>query len=135
MSWLAGAMIFWAAAWLANVKLANGPWSGTRAVRLIVPLLFGLTLLILWEGLVRGLSISPVILPACTATRRSAICTISSSWWVTNSTGTPNRAGSAAISGRIAGISSPMIIIALYSKPDNSGTAWRACSPPSMRRV
>ena len=64
MSWLVGALVFWAAAWLANIRLANSRWSETRAVRIAVPLLFGVTLLVLWEGLVRGLGVSPVILPA-----------------------------------------------------------------------
>ena len=48
---------FWALAWAANVWLAN------RRAGLIVPAIFGLTLLVLWESFVRGLGISPVILP------------------------------------------------------------------------
>ena len=64
MSWLVFALIFWAGAWALNVVLSRSPWRGTRAVRVVVPLLFGLTLLVLWEGLVRALNVSPVILPA-----------------------------------------------------------------------
>ncbi len=64
MSWLTGALVFWAAAWLTNIRLANSAWSDSRAIRIAVPLLFGITLLVLWEGLVRGLGVSPVILPA-----------------------------------------------------------------------
>ncbi|RMF37402.1 MAG: ABC transporter permease [Alphaproteobacteria bacterium] len=64
MGWVAFALIFWVAAWLANIRLANGRWSNRQAVRIAVPLLFGITLLVLWEGLVRGLEVSPVILPA-----------------------------------------------------------------------
>ncbi|MEO0372574.1 MAG: ABC transporter permease [Pseudomonadota bacterium] len=64
MTWIVGALIFWAAAWLANTWLANSRLSRLRAVRIAIPLLFGLTILVLWEGLVRGLGISQVILPA-----------------------------------------------------------------------
>ncbi|KAA9007017.1 ABC transporter permease [Histidinibacterium aquaticum] len=63
MSWLAFALFFWAAAWATNAALANSPWRSTRPVRVIVPLLFGVTLLVLWEGLVRHFQVMPVILP------------------------------------------------------------------------
>jgi len=64
MSLLIAALVFWLVAWGANVWLANSRWSETVPVRIAVPLLFGLTLLVLWEGAVRGLGVSPVILPA-----------------------------------------------------------------------
>lgn len=64
MSWLIFALIFWLGAWALNTWLASSRWSTTRIVRILVPLLFGCTLLVLWEGLVRGLGVSPVILPA-----------------------------------------------------------------------
>jgi len=64
MSWLVLALVFWAGAWALNAVLANSALSSTRPVRIFVPVLFGVTLLVLWEGLVRGLGVSPVILPA-----------------------------------------------------------------------
>lgn len=67
MSWLIFALIFWAGAWALNAWLANSPWQTTRAVRILVPVLFGITLIVLWEGAVRGLGVSPVILPAPSA--------------------------------------------------------------------
>ena len=42
MSWLIGALIFWAGAWGVNIWLANSRWSASRAVRIAVPVLFGL---------------------------------------------------------------------------------------------
>ena len=63
MSWLIFALIFWVGAWALNAALARSRVAGTRAVRIFVPVLFGVTLLVLWEGLVRGLGVSPVILP------------------------------------------------------------------------
>ena len=67
MSWFWGALLFWALATALNVRLASGPHAGRRAVRLLVPALFGATLLLLWEGTVRGFGVSPVILPAPSA--------------------------------------------------------------------
>ncbi len=67
MNWFWGAVIFWLAAWAFNVWLARQPVAKTRAVQLFVPALFGVTLLILWEGLVRGLNVPGVILPAPSA--------------------------------------------------------------------
>ncbi|PTX55521.1 NitT/TauT family transport system permease protein [Litoreibacter ponti] len=64
MTLVALALILWLAAWALNVRLANGPGSHTPAVRLAVPAIFGLTLLVMWELLVRGLEVPLVILPA-----------------------------------------------------------------------
>jgi NitT/TauT family transport system permease protein len=61
MSWIAGALAFWGLAWWANLRLAAMP--GTRATRFAVPALFGVTVLVLWEGVVRGLDVPGVILP------------------------------------------------------------------------
>lgn len=63
MIWLVGAILFWLAAWALNVRLAASPFGQTRAGRLTVAAVFGVTLLVLWEGLVRGFAVSPVILP------------------------------------------------------------------------
>lgn len=64
MSALAFALVFWLAAWGLNIRIANSRWRGTRAARIAVPVIFGITVLVLWEGIVRGLNVSPVILPA-----------------------------------------------------------------------
>ena len=63
MSWLIFALVFWIGAWMLNAALANSRHAGSMAVRVFVPVLFGVTLLVLWEGLVRGLDVSPIILP------------------------------------------------------------------------
>ena len=63
MSLVLAALAVWAVATWINVRLANGPHANTRAVRLAVPVIFGLTLLTMWELLVRGLNVPPVILP------------------------------------------------------------------------
>ncbi|GGH47384.1 ABC transporter permease subunit [Frigidibacter albus] len=63
MIWLWGSLALWAAATALNVALAGSSLARSRMVRLLIPALFGVTLLVLWEGLVRGLEVSPVILP------------------------------------------------------------------------
>jgi len=63
MNWLIGSVAFWLAAWALNVWLANSPWRERRAVRIAIPVIFGISILVLWEGVVRGLQVSPVVLP------------------------------------------------------------------------
>jgi NitT/TauT family transport system permease protein len=58
------ALILWALMWTLNVRLANGDSAGSRTVQLLVPFIFGLTLLVMWELLVRGLRVPTVVLPA-----------------------------------------------------------------------
>ena len=65
MGWLALGVLTWALGWWINSRLSHGP--KTRSTRLLVPVIFGLTIVVIWECLVRGLSISPVLLPAPTA--------------------------------------------------------------------
>lgn len=67
MSWLIFALLFWVGAWALNAAVARSRWRDARPARVFVPVLFGVTLLVLWEGLVRGLGVSPVILPAPSA--------------------------------------------------------------------
>ena len=57
-------LVVWVNAWHFNIILSQ---LDRRWTRLIVPIVFGATLLVLWEGLVRGLGIAPVILPAPSA--------------------------------------------------------------------
>ncbi|WP_299786211.1 ABC transporter permease [uncultured Marivita sp.] len=64
MIWLIFALVFWIGAWGLNAYLANSRWRGSRVVRVFIPVLFGVTLIVLWEGIVRGFGVSPVILPA-----------------------------------------------------------------------
>ncbi len=61
MSWILFALVFWLIMWAMNVRLASGPLS--QLTKVLVPTLFGVSLLVLWEGLVRGFSISPILLP------------------------------------------------------------------------
>jgi NitT/TauT family transport system permease protein len=60
--WLLAALVVWGAAWALNVRLARHGRG-----RLLVPAIFGLTVLVVWEFVVRGLQVPGVILPAPTA--------------------------------------------------------------------
>lgn len=55
--------LIWATGWFANSKLANSAASDTRLVSLLIPIIFGITVIGMWEVLVRLLDVSPVILP------------------------------------------------------------------------
>ena len=60
------ALAFWVLAWAVNQRLARLEFASPAArlaVNLAVPALFGITLLVLWEGITRGLNVSPVVMP------------------------------------------------------------------------
>lgn len=63
MMWVAFSILVWAGAYYLNHRLANSGASDTPLIKLAVPAIFGITLLIVWEGLVRGLEVPSVILP------------------------------------------------------------------------
>ncbi len=55
------ALVIWGLAWWANIRLAAH--GATRILRFAVPVIFGLTIIVMWELLVRGLNVPGVILP------------------------------------------------------------------------
>lgn len=57
------ALLLWATAWFVNVKLADSAQAQRRGIRLLVPTIFGLTIILVWELTVRGLGVPLVILP------------------------------------------------------------------------
>ena len=62
MMWLIAGAVTWALGWYVNVRLSRLPKS--RTTSLLVPFIFGVTLLIIWECVVRGFEIQQVLLPA-----------------------------------------------------------------------
>ncbi|MEW9614335.1 ABC transporter permease [Shinella sp. S4-D37] len=63
---LIAAVAFWLAAWAFNEWLVRRKFASPaadRAARLAVPLVFGITILVLWEGIVRGFNVPSVLLP------------------------------------------------------------------------
>ena len=63
MIWLVAALAVWLGAWAMNVWLSHSAVVRTRAGRLLVPAVFGITVLVVWEFVVRGLQVPGVILP------------------------------------------------------------------------
>ncbi len=68
--WLSFAGLFWIGAWVLNEWLVRLKPSGpvqARAINLAVPLIFGVTVLVVWEGAVHGFNVPPILLPAPSA--------------------------------------------------------------------
>jgi NitT/TauT family transport system permease protein len=60
------ALLFWAGAWALNqwlVARKPGSVAEARLIGVVVPAIFGITLLVLWEGIVRGFNVPFVLLP------------------------------------------------------------------------
>lgn len=80
MTFLIIALVVWLSLWALNVWLAGSVVSRTRAGKALVPLLFGVAVLVLWEGLVRGLGISFVILPPPSAIAAKIASSLPTLW-------------------------------------------------------
>lgn len=76
MGWLVFAFLIWITGWLLNVVLSKR--EPTRILSLLIPVIFGVTLILIWEGIVRGFEISPILLPppSMIATRFAASTSI-----------------------------------------------------------
>ncbi len=57
------AFVIWAVGLLINIRLARSKHHTTRMVQVAMPVIFGVTVILMWECLVRGLNVSPIILP------------------------------------------------------------------------
>ncbi|AJY47717.1 ABC transporter permease [Martelella endophytica] len=64
------ALVFWLGGWAFNEWLVRQNFSNRTLNRIaffIVPVIFGASLIVLWEGVVRAFNIPPILLPAPTA--------------------------------------------------------------------
>ena len=61
MMWIIAALGAWAGGWALNALLAM---RDTGLTRMLVPIVFGVSVLVIWHGLVRGLNVPSVILPS-----------------------------------------------------------------------
>ncbi|WP_422030464.1 ABC transporter permease [Roseovarius sp.] len=64
MMWVIAGLAAWALGWWLNHVLSHRP--RTRFTRLAVPVIFGVTVIVVWECIVRGFDIPTVLLPAPT---------------------------------------------------------------------
>jgi NitT/TauT family transport system permease protein len=62
MGWLVVGFLAWLGGWAINIRLAALPKS--RLTGLAIPMIFGLSLVVIWESMVRGFDVSPILLPA-----------------------------------------------------------------------
>ena len=67
MTAILSAVLIWAAGWWINIKLAIGPQSDNPFVKVLIPAIFGITIIIVWELLVVAFEVNPVILPSPSA--------------------------------------------------------------------
>lgn len=67
MIYILSGLVIWGLGWWVNVRLANGASSDSTAVKIAVPAIFGLVIVVVWELMVRGFEVNPVILPAPSA--------------------------------------------------------------------
>ncbi len=80
MTLFVGVLIAWGVLWGANTWLANSRYNTTRAARIAVPLIFGVAVLLLWEGTVTAFGVSPVILPAPSAIAGTFVTSTETLW-------------------------------------------------------
>lgn len=80
MSLVLMAFVIWAGAWALNARLARSDLPGTRGGRLVVPVIFGVTVLVVWELLVRGLQVPGVILPPPSAIGAKIVTEVPTLW-------------------------------------------------------
>lgn len=61
-----GVLLFWACAWALNEWLVRQKPANPgmkRLIGILVPAIFGITILVVWEGVVRGFNVPTVLLP------------------------------------------------------------------------
>ena len=73
MTWLIAGVLAWLVGWGLNVWLSNQP--KTRFTRLAVPIIFGVTLIAIWECVVQGFEINAVLLPPPSMIAALSLCT------------------------------------------------------------
>ena len=81
--WLLFGLVFWTAAWTTNEVLVRANVENhtlRKATNFIVPLLFGATLLVLWESAVKGFGIPSILLPAPSAIWSRLIGSVPTLW-------------------------------------------------------
>ncbi len=64
---IVGAIAFWIGCWALNswlVRLRPADRIVAGAINLLIPVLFGMTLIVLWEGITKGFNIPSVLLPS-----------------------------------------------------------------------
>ena len=77
MTWLVLALVAWIGGWFLNTLLVK---QNSGFATFAIPVIFGVTILIIWHGLVRGLNVPPVILPSPVAIWSAIINNMPTLW-------------------------------------------------------
>jgi NitT/TauT family transport system permease protein len=77
--WL-GVALFWGLAWAGNQMLAGDGAKPSRVVRFVPPIVFGFTLLALWELICVGAGVQTVLLPAPSLILERAASSLPTLW-------------------------------------------------------
>ncbi|NIY71389.1 ABC transporter permease [Marivivens donghaensis] len=107
------ALVIWVAAWALNAWLSNGPLSNSRIAGIAVPLIFGATVLIVWELVVRGMNVAAVILPPPSVIAGTFAQNLPTLWADAVQT-----IGKGAVSGYIIGCGSAFIVAIIVDRYD-----------------
>ena len=76
--WIIAGLGTWIAGWGTNIMLARQ--FGSKLAVTAAPVVFGVTLLVLWECMVRGFEVKPVFLPAPSAIAAKFVASIPVLW-------------------------------------------------------
>ncbi|QYX55814.1 ABC transporter permease [Roseovarius sp. SCSIO 43702] len=108
MTHVLAAIAVWLLAWWLNTRLARREG---RVARWLVPLIFGATILVMWELVVRGLEVSPVILPAPTAIAERFMASLDTLWIDFRQTVVKG-----ALSGYVMGCGAALVVAVLIDR-------------------
>ncbi len=72
------ALIFWLLSWYVNIKLSV--YRESRLTKILAPVLFGVSVLLIWEASIPSFNISPVILPSPSSVFARLITSIPTLW-------------------------------------------------------
>ena len=78
MTYFGAAIVFWVFAWIINIWIARQ--NETRMLNLLPPILFGASIIFIWEASVVDFEVSPVILPPPSAIYYKFISSIPILW-------------------------------------------------------
>lgn len=80
MMYIVAGFLIWGLGWWLNIRLANGPASDTPAMQIVIPVIFGVTILLMWELWVIGFDVKPVFLPRPTEIAARLVSELPTLW-------------------------------------------------------
>ena len=78
--WTIAFFTIWIGSWVCNITIANNPNVNSNVKNIVPPVIFGITIIALWEISVFGLEVSPVILPAPSLVIKTFISSLGILW-------------------------------------------------------